>query len=83
MCGHTILQLLQKCKQNLISFSFAADMNEITNDMSNYAIGQRTLVSVWTHEQPETGKKRTGCLKFSITNSTKKLPKTDTSAMRI
>jgi len=31
MCDHNIFQTLQKCEQNLISFSFAVNMNEITN----------------------------------------------------
>jgi len=49
LCDHNILQPLQKCEQNLILLYSAANMNEITNGTNNYAIGQWTVVSVWTH----------------------------------
>jgi len=42
--------------QHPISFSFTANMKEITNDKSNYIFEQRIFVSVWEHEQRKTGK---------------------------
>ena len=47
---------LQKCEQHLIPFSFAANTNEITKDKSKYTFEQRIVVSVWEHEQTQTGK---------------------------
>ena len=48
---------LHKCVQHLTSFPYAANMNEIINGTKNYATGQQIVVSVWTHEQPQTEKK--------------------------
>jgi hypothetical protein len=31
-------------------------MKEITNDKSNYTFEQWIVISVWDHEQPQTGK---------------------------
>jgi hypothetical protein len=56
-------------------------MKGIINDTGNYAIGQFSVVRVRTHEQPQTGKTMTPCVKWSSANSTMKHFQTDTSAM--
>ena len=45
------------CKNVSSLFFFAVNINEIKNVKSIYTFEQRIFVSVWEHEQPQTGKK--------------------------
>jgi len=54
--GQYVLLHLQIYDQHLIYFSFAANMNELTNDKSNYTFEKPIVVSVWEYEQPHTWK---------------------------
>ena len=48
ICGNRTLSSLQKCEQNLISFSFEANMNEAPKDRAI-----KMVVSVREHELPK------------------------------
>jgi len=43
MCGNKTLSSLQKCEQNLISFSFEANTIEVTNDRAIMIFNSRLL----------------------------------------
>lgn len=51
---------MRKCGQNLISFSFASNMIDVTNDTRNYDDGQRIFVSVREYERPKQERNERG-----------------------
>jgi hypothetical protein len=79
--SHNVLLPLEEiCVQRLKAFSFCR-LDESYHGTNNYTMEQRTVVSVWIHDRPQTGKTMKRCGRFPETIRARSPSKTDTSVM--